>query len=144
MPWVWTLHVIMNSCWNVFFFFLLVLNGCTVKKGLCLVFFLETILILERPALGRLGQPFSELKVNLQFLFWFSSELSQGICPFVTTVTVLIKLMWYYWKKGEETTKFGLEHKKNKPLDQPGLAHLPFSKKVKRIWPDVLYSWIFT
>lgn len=43
-------------------------------------------------------------------------------------------------EKGEETTKVGREHKKNKPLDQPGLAHLPFSKKVKRIWPDVLYS----
>ena len=62
------------TCHNEFLlkcilFFLLVLNGCTVKKGLCLVFFLETILILERPALGRLGQPFSELKVNLQFLF---------------------------------------------------------------------------
>lgn len=44
--------------------------------------------------------------------------------------------------KGEETAKVGLQPKKNKPLDQPGLAHqgftLPFSKKVKRIWPDVL------
>ena len=44
--------------------------------------------------------------------------------------------------KGEETAKVGLQPKENKPLDQPGLAHqgftLPFSKKVKRIWPDVL------
>ena len=38
--------------------------------------------------------------------------------------------------KGEETAQVGLEPKKNKPLDQPGLEHqvfrLPFSKKVKK------------
>lgn len=44
--------------------------------------------------------------------------------------------------KGEEAAQVGLEPKKNKPLDQPGLEHqgfrLPFSKKVKKIWTDVL------